>query len=186
MNEHQRLRKISYSGIFIALILAVGYALSYVPNLELVTALIFLSGYFLGIQYGLLIGILGEFLFSAFNPMGSGLMFPPMIIAQVVSMAIVGVAGGILGGFMSKQVFKKYYVIVFGIAGFVLTFIYDVFVSLAYPISAGFDLKQTIGVLLSGIVFSLLHLGINSLVFTTIVPLFCIRINKSGIFNDSF
>ncbi len=180
----QRLRKISYSGIFIALIIAVGYTLAYVPNLELVTSMIFLSGYFLGIKNGLFIGILGEFLFSAFNPMGSGLIFPPMIIAQMISMAFVGIAGGFVGRYTSKTLFQKKYIIIFGVVGFIVTAFYDSLVSIAYPISAGFDFKQTLGLLMSGLIFSIMHMVTNLLIFTTILPVVCIRINKSGKFNE--
>jgi hypothetical protein len=179
-----RLRLISYNGVFIALVLAMGYALAYIPNFELVTMLIFLSGYYLGIKNGLLIGFLGEFLFSALNPMGSGLIFPPMLIAQVLAMGIVGLTGGIIGKTMSKKEFKKGYIAVFGGAGLILTLIYDMFVSLAYPLSAGFDIHQTIAMLLSGVLFSALHLVTNFIVFTTILPLICIRLNRSGIFNE--
>ena len=180
----QRIRKISYSGIFIAMIMAIGYTLAYVPNFELVTTLIFLSGYFMGIRAGLMIGLVGEFLFSAFNPMGSGLNFPPMLIAQIFSMGIAGICGGVIGNLTSKVQFKKFYITIFGITGLLLTIIYTILVSMAFPISAGLEWNQVFGILLSGVVFSTMHIVMNFMVFTTLVPLICIRINKSGIFNE--
>jgi len=177
-----KIRKISYSGIFIALIMAIGYSLAYIPNLELVTLLIFLAGYFMGMKYGLLIGVVGEFLFSVLNPMGSGLLFPPMLIAQIIAMGLTATIGGLLGNIIGQHPLKKHTILIFAFTGLVVTFFYDVFVSLAYPIASGFDVKQTFGIVLSGILFSIIHIVMNTLIFATLLPVIVIRINKSGIF----
>mgnify|MGYP000397903772 CR=1 FL=1 len=157
-------------GIFIALVLGVGYALALLPNVELITAMIFLSGVLMGVKRGIFVGTIGEFLFSALNPIGSGLLFPPMLIAQVISMGFIGAVGGILRQYIINWKPKPIKVIVIGAVGFVLTLIYDIFVSLAYPISAGFNLKETIGVVIAGIAFSVIHLVVNTAIFITLVP----------------
>ncbi len=179
-----RLRKISFCGIFIALIMAFGYALAYIPNFEIVTLLIFLSGYLMGKKFGVFIGFLGEFLFSALNPMGSGLLFPPTLIAQVIAMGFTGLMGGIIGDFLGHKQFSKKYVFLFAVIGAFVTLIYDLIVSLAYPISAGFDISETLGIMLSGLVFSIMHIVTNTIVFSTLLPVIIIRIKKSGLFNE--
>lgn len=177
-------KKIAFTGIFIALILAVGYSLVYVPNVELVTMIIFLSGYFMGIKNGLIVGIVGEFLFSALNPFGSGLMFPPMLVAQLFAMAIVSLAGGVSGRLLKAEKFKKQYILIFGIIGFIITLIYDILVSAAYPISAGFGINETFGVILSGVLFSIMHIAMNVMVFSILLPVIIFRLNGSGLFNE--
>ena len=165
-----RIKSIAFMGIFIALVLGVGYALALLPNVELITAMIFLSGVLMGVKRGIFVGTIGEFLFSALNPVGSGLLFPPMLIAQVISMGFIGAVGGILRQYLVNWKPKPIKVIVIGAVGFVLTLIYDIFVSLAYPISAGFNLKETIGVVIAGIAFSVIHLVVNTAIFITLVP----------------
>lgn len=158
-------------GIFIALVLGVGYALALVPNVELVTAMIFLSGVLMGVKRGIFVGIIGEFLFSALNPVGSGLLFPPMLITQVISMGFIGAVGGLLRQYIINWKPKPINVIVIGAVSFTITLIYDIFVSLAFPISAGFNFKETIGVVVaSGIAFSVIHLIVNTIIFITLVP----------------
>jgi len=165
-----KIKLITFSGIFISLILGVGYALAYVPNVELVTALIFMSGVLMGIRQGLIIGALGEFLFSALNPIGSGLIFPPTMIAQVVTMAIIGALGGITRNYIIawKPTIKNC-LLIFGL-GLGLTLFYDIMVSLAFPISAGFNFREMIGVVIAGLGFSLIHILVNAMVFLLIVP----------------
>lgn len=157
-------------GIFIALVLGVGYALALVPNVELVTAMIFLSGVLMGVKRGIFVGIIGEFLFSALNPVGSGLLFPPMLITQVISMGFIGAVGGLLRQYIINWKPKPINVIVIGAVSFTITLIYDIFVSLAFPISAGFNFKETIGVVITGIAFSVIHLIVNTIIFITLVP----------------
>jgi uncharacterized membrane protein len=60
---NSRIRKITYSAIFIALIVGVGYALAFIPNVELVTALIFLAGVLMGWKSGIIIGGIADFCF---------------------------------------------------------------------------------------------------------------------------
>ncbi|MBN2279942.1 MAG: ECF transporter S component [Candidatus Marinimicrobia bacterium] len=175
-------KKIAYTGIFVALVMALGYSLLYIPNIELVTLIIFLSGYFMGIRIGSMVGMIGEFLFSTLNPFGSGLLFPPMLMAQVIAMTFVGFTGGLIGKYLPSEGFTVKYIFVFTIAGFSLTLIYDIFVSAAYPVSAGFGLTQTIGIILSGIIFSALHITMNTLVFSLLLPIIVIRLNRSRLF----
>jgi uncharacterized membrane protein len=164
-------RQIAFSGIFIALILGVGYALAFVPNVELLTAMIFLAGVLMGLKTGIIIGICGEFLFSALNPMGSGLLFPPLLIVQMVSMALVGAIGGLLRRYILMWKRSISNLLTIGAIGFFLTLLYDILVSAAFPISAGFSLQQTVATIIAGLAFSVVHLVANTLVFILLVPL---------------
>jgi len=167
---HQKTRRIAFSGMFIALILGVGYALAFVPNVELITAMIFLSGVLMGIKRGMIIGVTGEFLFSALNPMGSGLLFPPMLIAQLIAMALVSLCGGLLRRYILNWKISFPNVLTIGIIGFVLTLFYDIIVSSAFPLSAGFTIEVVIATIVAGLAFSIVHLIGNTLVFIMLVP----------------
>ena len=79
MAENTNLTKLVRAAMFAALAVGLGYSLMLVPNIELITVIIFLSGLTLGIRWGILVGAVSEFIFSAMNPLGSSLMFPPLI-----------------------------------------------------------------------------------------------------------
>jgi uncharacterized membrane protein len=168
--DRQNTRQIAFSGIFIALLLGVGYALAFVPNIELLTAMVFLSGVLMGFKQGIIIGVVGEFLFSALNPMGSGLLFPPMLIAQLIAMAVVSFTGALARNYVlsCKRGLKS--AVIMGGTGFLLTLFYDILVSAAFPISAGFSLRETAGTIVAGLAFSVVHLIGNTLIFLLLVP----------------
>ncbi|MCK4530307.1 MAG: hypothetical protein KAU44_03950, partial [Candidatus Marinimicrobia bacterium] len=72
-------RKIAETGIFLALFLGLAYAFAYIPNLEYITVITFLSGLLLGWKRGLFVAIIGEAIFSIANPFGSSLAFPMLL-----------------------------------------------------------------------------------------------------------
>ncbi|HDP68979.1 MAG TPA: hypothetical protein ENN20_10880 [Candidatus Marinimicrobia bacterium] len=177
--DHHNSRKIAFSGIYIALLLGIGYALAYVPNIELVTALIFCAGVLMGYKQGLIVGLIGEFLFSALNPMGSGLLFPPMLLAQLLAMAFVAFSGALLRRFILNASPGLRASLITGGSGFLVTFLFDVLVSAAYPVSAGFPLRETGITIFAGLAFSIIHLISNTLVFMTLVPLICQQVYRA-------
>ena len=168
--NHQNSRRIAFSGIFIALILGVGFALAFVPNVELLTAMIFLAGVLMGLKTGMIIGISGEFLYSALNPIGSGLLFPPMLIVQIVTMAFVSASGGLLRKYILTWKRSVLNLLILGSLGFGLTLIYDILVSAAFPISAGFNFNEILATIFAGLAFSVIHLVSNTLVFMLLIP----------------
>ncbi len=163
-------RRIAYTGFFIALVIGVGFALILVPNVELVTAIIFLSGVLMGVKTGLIVGLIGEFLFSVMNPLGSGILFPPMLIAQMIAMSIIGVTGGLLQKILLKDKIGRKEVFLIGGVGFLLTLIYDILVSMAFPITSGFTINETIGAVLAGLGFSIVHIVVNTIIFFLLIP----------------
>lgn len=164
------LNKLVRASIFTALAVGLGFSLIMVPNIELITVIVFLAGLTLGIGWGVLVGGTAELIFSILNPFGSGLVFPPLLLSQVISMMIVGFAGGLLRPFFFKKKFSTKRVAGLAVTGFVLTFIFDSLTTLSYPVSVGFDLPQTIGIYISGIGFTILHQVSNAIVFAIGVP----------------
>ena len=85
--------KLTIMANFIAIGVALGYILAFLPNIELVTLVIFLSGYTLGWKSGLFVGFSTEFIYSNFNLYGPAPLH--VLTAQVIAMAVAGVAGGL-------------------------------------------------------------------------------------------
>lgn len=176
---NSRIRQITYSAIFIALIVGMGYALAFIPNIELVTALIFMAGVLMGLKAGLLIGAISELLFSVLNPIGSGLLFPPMLVAQVCAMTIVGGVGGLCRSYVLKWRPHVINFLALGALGVGLTLFYDICVSLAFPLSAGFNMQGLLATLVAGLVFSVIHVLANLAVFVLLVPVTAQRIHRA-------
>ena len=164
------LNKLVRASIFTALAIGLGFSLLMVPNVELITVIVFLSGLTLGIGWGVLVGGTAELIFSILNPFGSGLVFPPLLLSQIFSMIIIGAVGGLTRPLFFKREFSTKRIASLAITGFVLTFIFDSLTTLSYPFSVGFDWPQTIGIYISGIGFTILHQVSNAIVFAVGVP----------------
>lgn len=164
------MERLAQAAVFAAMAAGLGFALVVVPNVELVTVVIFLSGLSLGPAWGALVGVTSEAIFSGMNPLGSGLAFPPLFLAQLISMALVGVIGGLLRPVLFVQKVRITQLIILGLCGFLLTFIYDSLTTLSYPLTAGFDWPQTMTIYISGIGMTLLHQISNVVVFAVGVP----------------
>ena len=165
-----KLDKLVRASIFTALAIGLGFSLLMVPNIELITIIVFLAGLTLGVKWGIIVGGTAEFIFSVLNPFGSGLVFPPLLISQVVSMILIGMLGGIFRPVYFVKEYSTKRLLLLGISGFILTLLFDSFTTLSYPISVGFDFPQTLGIYISGIGFTLLHQVSNAIIFPIVVP----------------
>ncbi len=164
------LNKLVRASIFTALAIGLGFSLIMVPNIELITVIVFLAGLTLGVGWGVLVGGTAELIFSVLNPFGSGLVFPPLLLSQVLSMIIIGATGGLMRSLFFKREFTTRSIVGLATTGFILTFIFDSLTTLSYPVSVGFDMPQTIGIYISGIGFTVLHQISNAIVFAIGVP----------------
>jgi len=149
----------AYAGIFIGTGVALGYLLAGIPNVELVTATIFLGGYIVGKGGGIMIGILTFGIFSSLNPYGMAPL--PLLFTQMFAGGIIGFTGGVIKGRGDK-------VIVFATSGILLTLFYDLITN-----ASGYFLfpqKQTFIVyMIAGIGFSALHIISNGAVFLVLL-----------------
>jgi hypothetical protein len=163
--------------MFVALMVGFGWALAMVPNIEFVTALAFTAGAVLGPKLGMITGASGMFLFSVSNPIGSGLAFPVLLAAQVVSQAIVGLLGGLFSRFSPDQLGRWTLRLLIAIAGAAGTVLYDGLTSISFPLYARAEFNEIIAVLISGLAFTSIHQVSNALIFFLVVPQL-IRIGK--------
>ena len=158
------------AAIFCALAIGMGFSLMLVPNIELITVIIFMSGLMLGWRWGALVGGTAIFIYSGLNPMGSGLSFPSLFFMQILGMAITGFTGGLFSRFFLEKETNIFSLITLGLLGFICTLIYDFLTLISYPLSAGLGLSGMIAALVKGIGFTLLHEISNAIVFVVTIP----------------
>ncbi len=168
--------RIALISTFAALSVVLGYMLVYLPNIELFTLMIFLSGFILGKRDGAIVGLMSSFIFVFFNPYGVSPL--PLFAYQLGHYMLVGFVGGLTSNYMNKKDFFKpeedLYVIkvilIFAIIGAVLTFTYDVFSTLIGAIAIFGTLETFWITYLIGLPFTTVHLIGNTLGFIFILP----------------
>ena len=141
-----------------------------VPNIEFVTALAFTAGAVLGPGLGMISGASGMFLFSAANPIGSGLAFPVLLAAQVISQTVVGFMGGLFYRSNPDHLSRWNKRLLIALVGLVGTLLYDGLTSISFPLYAKATYTEIIAILISGIAFTIIHQVSNTLIFFLVVP----------------
>lgn len=138
------------------------------PNVEFTSLIVFLVGAIFGIPIATGLGALVMFINGLFSPWGfAGLMIP----FQVIGMAIVGVGGGLYrrkreGSYDINSCTEA------AILGAFLTLVYDVItnfgVAVSYTLLGMPILLAFINTIVSGALFSLIHIISNTTVFALI------------------
>ena len=158
------------AAIFCALAIGMGFSLMLVPNIELITVIVFMSGLMLGCKWGALVGGTAIFIYSGLNPMGSGLSFPPLFFAQIIAMSLCGVIGGLFRPFFFVKKYNFPKLLLLGFIGFLVTFIYDTLTLISYPLFSGLGFTGIVASLVKGLGFTLLHEISNIFIFLITVP----------------
>lgn len=161
---------------FVALAVAIGWV-EQIPNVEFLSATVFLSGAMLGPAAGGITGALTAFIFSTFNPYGQA--SPPLLIAQIISLAIGGMAGGMIR-LANPSAVKS--LIILGFCGLLLTFIYDLLTTLSFTLVVELDWSKFLAALAFGVWFYVLHMLSNTLIFALLLPILMRRLSALRIF----
>jgi hypothetical protein len=111
-----------------ALIYAAGEALAGVPNVEVITLLVFIAGFLLGPWWGAMVGAAGMGAHSLFNALGT--VAPPVWIAQVACYAFVGFCGAWMGPRIAALGTRTAQALTSAAAGVVLVLIYQLVVNM--------------------------------------------------------
>ncbi|TXT58349.1 MAG: conserved membrane protein of unknown function [Promethearchaeota archaeon] len=170
--------RIALISIFTALSVVIGYLLVSIPNIELFTLMLFLSGFILGKKNGAIIGLMSSFLFTFFNPFGSSATFAPLFAYQLFHYTAIGLLGGAIKDFLKdknyftphEDLYDKKIMVLFGIIGAILTTIYDLITTLIGAIFIYGSIQFFVWYYLSGVVFTTIHLVGNTLGFIFILP----------------
>ena len=135
------------------------------PNVEFTSLIVFLVGALFGIPIGAGLGILVMFINGFLSPWGcAGLMLP----FQVTGMVIVGIVGGLYG---RKREGLSHVGSCFeaAVLGALLTLVYDVITNFGVAVSYMFIGMLVsvafVSAIVSGALFSLVHVASNTVVF---------------------
>jgi len=155
-------QRIILTALFTSLAVVLGYLMAAVPNIELITLTVFLSGMFVGSYCGAVTGALSITIFSLFNPYGAPL--PPLLAAQIIGLALAGAAGGAMRGMIARKG-----MMIAAISGLTVTMIYDILTTLASAyITLGPEafVDGLAGFFAASAVFILVHTGVNTVIFS--------------------
>jgi len=161
-----RIRRIAVAGLLAALALALNFPLLAVPNIEVFSLCMFVSGVFLSYWGGFVVPLAAGLIFIVFNPNG-----PPTLLTVAVAQLTGFILFGLIGAAVRKNIINNKNRIV-GITfcaavGVVFTFIYDLLTNAAFALTIG-PFWPTI---VSGIAFSLMHIVSNGLIFGFFEPI---------------
>lgn len=168
--------RIALISTFSALAIVLGYLLAYIPNIELFTLTIFLSGFILGKRDGMIIGFLSSFIFCFFNPLGASPL--PLLAFQLTHYSITGLIGALTGDLLSKKIsfesnddlYKLTVMIILGVIGALITVSFQIFSSLVDVLSYFGTVDEFVPYFLTGIIFTAIHIIGNTLGFIFILP----------------
>ena len=148
-------------GLWSAAVVAVGYLLSLIPNVEGVTLTIALAGATLGVRAGIAVGCIGEALYSLFNPWGPPGFF--LLLAQIIGMASVGgVAGALSPVLSSDRVIVR---LAWGLFGVTISLWYDLLTTLSFPLLAGMTGVSMATIMMAQIPFTAIKMVVNAALF---------------------
>ena len=133
-----------------------------IPNLEVLTLVVFCAGVLLGARDGMLVGALSMGAFTGLNPYGPA--HPLVMAAQVGGMAVAGAGGALFRAarLPERAAWMRGTVLV--PAAIVLTAFYDLITNAASGVVYG----QMRATLIAGVPFSLWHIGYNVFLFVVL------------------
>jgi len=152
-----RTRRALLASLLVVAAVSLGFALSAVPNVELLTFVVFLSGFLLGVRYGAVVGALSATLFSMLNPLGAGL--PPLVIAQALGQTVVGVVGALGGPLVARTASRPLACVLATGMGLVITVAFDAVTTAGAYVT--FVEEKSIGGLVKFGVGGLLFVGVH-------------------------
>jgi len=168
--------RIVLSSTFVALAIVLGYMLAYIPNIELFTLTIFLSGFILGKRDGIIVGFFSSLIFCFFNPIGASPL--PLLTFQLFHYSLTGFLGALTRDYLKRKTFFKPdedmfvlpVMVLFGLMGALITINFQIFASMVDVLSFFGTIDEFIPYFLTGIVFTVTHIIGNTLGFIFLLP----------------
>ena len=159
-----KIKRITRVAILAALVFAMSYSSVFLYNINPAFFLVFSVGFILGTNLGVLVGIIGFFLWSFFNPFGPAPF--PILFAQLVGISFSAVIGRIASKTMRIDKYSLSTIIILAISGALCGFLYHLTVDLADAV-----LFQPFWPrLIAGLAFSLITVVSNAILFPILFP----------------
>ena len=147
-------------GVFAALAFGINAPFLAIPNIEVFSLSLFLSGLFIGMIGGAATGLVAGIIFVFFNPNGAQPVLAVGVI-QLLGFVMFGLCGGAIRPAVLKKDNLKINIVIMLLAGAVLTLCYDLSTNLTFALMFGPFWPTLIG----GLVFSVVHIVSNAIIF---------------------
>ena len=155
-------RRVALVSIMTALALVGSYVFVAIPNVELGSVVLFITGLVFGIEIGLATMLITTVIFGMINPWGAAV--PAILLSQVIAWAIVVITGYLVGLSKTPEKHKQSYL---GVLGFLVTLIFDLITNLGYSI--GVSIPYSIA-LVTGFPYLVIHVVSNMIIFSQGIP----------------
>lgn len=170
--EFAAVRQAVLLGLFAGTGIGLGYMLSAVPGLELMSTNAALAGAALGPLGGAAVGVVAQVVYSLGSPFGPPV--PLMLVAQALGMGLAGLAGGVVGPLVRRGVGPGP-LLRAGLAGAVMALVIDLLTNLAVAVQFAMPLKA---VLAGGAAIAALHVGTVAAAWALLLPLLSGRLAR--------
>jgi hypothetical protein len=162
-------RKALLASLLVSTAVVLGQALAGVPNVELMTITVFVSGYLLGWRLGMVVGSVSIALHSLFNPLGAAL--PPLLGSQVAAFAMVGLAGASIGPLILVSKRRWIASLAGGVVGCFLTLLYDLLTNVGafFSITGNEASSGFVKFVAAGMLFTAMHVAWNTALFSVVL-----------------
>lgn len=147
-------------GVFAALAFGINAPLLAVPNIEIFSLSLFLSGLFLGLAGGVATALVAGIIFVFFNPNGAQPILAVGLV-QMLGFILFGLCGGLVRPIILRKDNIRITILVMLISGAVLTIWYDLSTNLVFALLFGPFWPALIG----GLLFSIVHTISNTVIF---------------------
>ena len=174
-------RRIALITVLTALSVASNYALSSIPNVNLMDAIVMVSGALYGLQVAVPVAVMSWAVYGTLNPYGFCL---PILITTASSELVYAFAGRMLRNDVLNDLnsggFKGYLSLgaKLAIVGCLCTLIYDFLTNVAF--AAVFGVKLVVA-LIQGVPFSAMHVAGNSQILLWAAPAVIKGLERSGL-----
>ncbi len=153
--------RVALIAVLAAMAIGGNYALSAIPNVELSSVMVFLSGFLFGSIIGALVGLIAMVIYQLWNPWGA--FIPPIGLAVIGCTIFIGIVGGILGKALQRLDYSDVrWFLLPTLFGLLLTLFYDLVTTFVYSVT--FSIPFIVA-LISGLPFTLIHIISNALLF---------------------
>jgi len=174
-------RRIALITVLTALSVASNYALSSIPNVNLMDAIVMVSGALYGLQVAIPVAVLSWAVYGTLNPYGFCL---PILMATMSSELVYAFAGRTLRNDvlndLNSEGFRGYLSLgaKLSIVGCLCTLMYDFLTNMAF--AAVFAVRPLVA-LIQGVPFSAMHVAGNSQVLLWAAPAAIKGLERSGL-----
>ncbi|MFW9921711.1 MAG: hypothetical protein ACFFDW_00285 [Candidatus Thorarchaeota archaeon] len=162
--------KLALLAIFTALGPVLSISFIWFPYFELMTLTIFIGGIILGPLYSIFLAILSTTLFELIVSviLGFGLPIYPF---KVLAFIIIALTGSLFGKVLEKKITVSWTIVIASLGG-ILTFLYDILVTVGLVIFMEIQIDAYLGLFISGIAITAIRVATNTVLFAFVPVIF--------------